>query len=281
MLMRNDNKMTTARIERNAAPASPWGRRLYDYARAHLNLDVELRYRAVARLIRSELQQGTRILETGAGAVSIGGYLGCRSMAVDTTFDTECNKHTDRVQASVVRLPFPDKSWDIVVSIDMLEHIPPDCRTQALREMIRVTRRMLVLAVPVGEAAFQQDIELHDYYIAKHGEPHRFTREHVEFGLPKLAETSESLATAAERTGRKLHLDVRPNLNIGFRSSFMKLALHKSFLARAMYVAMFPLALLGPVFDQGICYRTIFLARLEEENPLDRRHCRIGEECRA
>lgn len=281
MLMINEDNVTTARIKRTAPAVPSRGRRLYDYARAHLNLDVELRYRAVARLLRPEVKPGTRVLEPGAGAVSIGGYVGCRSTAIDTMFDTAPSEGTDRVRASVACLPFPDRSWDIVVSVDMLEHIPPALRTQALSEMIRVARRMLVLAVPVGDAAFQQDVELHEYYIAKHGEPHRFTREHVEFGLPKLAETSASLAAAAEKTGRKLRLDVRPNLNIAFRSLFMKLALHSSFVARAVYVALFPLSLLGPVLDQGTCYRTIFLARLDDTNPVDEGRCRTDEGCRA
>ncbi len=218
--------------------------------------------------MRSEVRKDTQLLEVGAGAVSIGAYLGCGSTAVDTTFDSAAGKHTNRVQASVDCLPFPDKSWDIVVSIDMLEHIPPECRDRALREMIRVTRNLLVIAAPVGEAAFQHDIELHDYYISKHGRPHRYTLEHVEFGLPTLAETSTSLGVAAENTGRKLHLDVRPHLNIGFRTCYMKLALHSSILARAMYVALFPLALFGPVYDRSICYRTIFSARLEEVNAI-------------
>jgi len=190
-------------------------------------------------------------------------------------FDSGVGKYTDRIQASVDSLPFPDKSWDIVVSIDMLEHIRPEYRDRALREMIRVTRSLLVIAVPIGEAAYEHDIELHDYYISKHGRPHRFTREHVEFGLPTLAETSHSLGVAAENTGRKLQLDVRQHLNINFRSYYMKLALHSSILARAMYVALFPLALLGPVYDRGSCYRTIFSARLEEVNPLQSQRSRV------
>lgn len=258
--------MTSARSEGASLQPPLKDRRLYDYARAHLNLDVELRYRAVARLIRSEVGEDTQLLEVGAGAVSIGDHLGHRSTAVDTMFDNSAGKYADRVQASAGCLPFPDKSWDIVVSIDMLEHIPPEFRDRVLREMIRVTRSLLVLAVPVGEAAYKHDIELHNYYISKHGQPHRFTREHVEFGLPTLEQTRDSLELAAENTGRELHLDVRRHLNIGFRSRYMKLGLHSSILARAMYVAMFPLALLGPVYDRGICYRTIFSARLEEVN---------------
>jgi hypothetical protein len=272
------NKMSILRKQGTLGSEPTWERRIYDYARVRLNLDVELRYRAVARLIRSELRNGTRLLELGAGAVSIGAHLGLRSTAVDTVFDSGAAKYTDRVQASVDCLPFPDKSWDIVVSIDMLEHIPPGLRDKALREMIRVTRSLLVLAVPVGDAAFEHDIELHDYYISQHGRPHRFTREHIEFGLPTLVETRNSLGVAAEDTGRKLNLDVRKHLNIGFRSSYMKLALRDSVLARAMYVAMFPLALLDSLYDRGPCYRTIFSARLEDVETRKAKRSQVEED---
>lgn len=237
---------------------------LYDYARTHLNLDVSLRYRAVARLIGSELREDNRILEIGAGAVSIGTHLGCQSTAVDTAFHSEMSDRCARVQASVDCLPFLDKSWDVVVSVDMLEHIPPDRRNRAIREMIRVTRGLMVLAVPTGDAAYRHDVELNDYHVDQNGKEHRFSREHVEYGLPTLDAISQSLATAARETGRELHLEVQPNLNIAFRSWFMKLAFHKSFLVRSLYVCLFPLSLLGPLYDRGACYRMIFLARLEE-----------------
>ncbi|QJW92711.1 class I SAM-dependent methyltransferase [Frigoriglobus tundricola] len=44
------------------------------------------------------------------------------------------------------RLPFPDRSFDTTICLDVLEHVPDD--RVAIRELARVTRGRLVIAVP-------------------------------------------------------------------------------------------------------------------------------------
>lgn len=48
--------------------------------------------------------------------------------------------------ADICRLPFPDDSFDLVLAIEVLEHVPDP--VGALRELDRVARRHLVLSVP-------------------------------------------------------------------------------------------------------------------------------------
>lgn len=43
------------------------------------------------------------------------------------------------------RLPFSDRSFDYVTSYRLMCHLPPQTRTRVLNEMIRVTRKMLVI----------------------------------------------------------------------------------------------------------------------------------------
>ena len=50
--------------------------------------------------------------------------------------------------ASILALPFPDKSFDVVGCFEVLEHLPADAPELALRELARVARRGLVLSVP-------------------------------------------------------------------------------------------------------------------------------------
>lgn len=52
------------------------------------------------------------------------------------------------VAGSVVALPFPDRSFDIVGCFEVLEHLPDDLPRQALSELARVARRAVVLSVP-------------------------------------------------------------------------------------------------------------------------------------
>jgi SAM-dependent methyltransferase len=49
---------------------------------------------------------------------------------------------------SVVDLPFPNRSFDVVGCFEVLEHLPEDLPLRALSEMGRVARRAIVLSVP-------------------------------------------------------------------------------------------------------------------------------------
>ncbi len=55
-------------------------------------------------------------------------------------------KHTPLTQADVHRLPFPDNSFDLVYSLEVLEHLPDS--SLGLQEMTRVSRDYVLLSVP-------------------------------------------------------------------------------------------------------------------------------------
>jgi SAM-dependent methyltransferase len=52
------------------------------------------------------------------------------------------------VAGSVVELPFPDRSFDVVGCFEVLEHLPGDLPRRALSELGRVARNAVVLSVP-------------------------------------------------------------------------------------------------------------------------------------
>ena len=52
------------------------------------------------------------------------------------------------VAGSVVDLPFPDRSFDVVGCFEVLEHLPDDLPRKALSELSRVARQAVVLSVP-------------------------------------------------------------------------------------------------------------------------------------
>jgi hypothetical protein len=247
-----------------AEPKAAWCKKFYWYAAEHLNLDVDLRYRAVARLLKEFVRPGTEVLEVGAGAITIGHYFRCRTVAVDPSFDEPEANHTNRIRGSATALPFSDRQWDVVCSVDMLEHIPPEVRYRAILESVRVARSLVVIAVPVGEAAYRHDVQTHEYYLSKHGIPHRFNAEHVELGLPSGSQVKEWIENAASELGRRVKIVERPNVNIRLRLWYMKLSLHPAILIRSLYVALYPLAYVGWTMDRGECYRRIYAAVLKE-----------------
>jgi ubiquinone/menaquinone biosynthesis C-methylase UbiE len=79
---------------------------------------------------------------------------------------------------SVYQLPYPDRAFDVVMCLEVLEHLErPD---DALRELLRVTGRALVLSVP-HEPYFRIGSLLRGKYLASLGNH----PEHIQHWNPK------------------------------------------------------------------------------------------------
>jgi hypothetical protein len=92
-------------------------------------------------------------------------------------------------------LPLDDRSYGVVTSVDVLEHVPPADRAAFVAELVRVTHRRLVLCCPFGTAQHERsEQELLDWYASLTGERHRWLAEHVENGLPTDAELRDALS---------------------------------------------------------------------------------------
>jgi SAM-dependent methyltransferase len=59
---------------------------------------------------------------------------------------------------SADRLPFGDRSFDLVLTTEVIEHLPPDAFERALAEMRRVARRHIILGVPLDEQLATKDV---------------------------------------------------------------------------------------------------------------------------
>lgn len=77
-------------------------------------------------------------------------------IALDLTPPSINDKRIQCVAGNLLNLDFPDQSFDLVLCAEVLEHIPSDALEQACRELIRVTKRHLLVGVP-----YMQDLRLH------------------------------------------------------------------------------------------------------------------------
>ena len=89
------------------------------------------------------------------------------------------------VQASGVQLPFRDGAFDLVCSLDTLEHIPGEQRPAFLSEILRVSRDGLYLAFPFDSASnrWAESIVV-EYANVVLKNPIPALQEHRRFGLP-------------------------------------------------------------------------------------------------
>jgi hypothetical protein len=93
-------------------------------------------------------------------------------------------------------LPFADASFDTVICLDALEHIPPGDRTAFVAELARVTAGRLLLACPTDAAQPLDDLMRRHFAELGAPEP-SWLGEHAECGLPPAAEV-EALVRGIE-----------------------------------------------------------------------------------
>ncbi len=171
------------------------------------NIDPALRYAFVIDQLRDVWRDDLRIAEIGSGAAGITEFLAHPVTGVDSAFertDDKANPWLERVEGTATALPFADRSYDVVLSLEMMEHLPDEVRAAALREMLRVTRPggRLIVTFPAGATAARLDGWLNAAYRRRHGRDHPWAVEHLQNGLPDADEIGRLAASVGPRSVR-------------------------------------------------------------------------------
>lgn len=120
-----------------------------------------VRYAPVLRMLRAD--DGT-LLEVGSGSDGICQYLRRPAIGLEIRFPEPPHPLLSAVRGTATHLPFADRSIDIVLIMDTMEHIPPALRTAALTEAMRVARRRIIVGGPMGGRARGADERLAAFY---------------------------------------------------------------------------------------------------------------------
>ncbi len=215
-----------------------------------------MRYLPVAAITR-RYGLVDQITEIGSGSIGITPYVRRRITGVDVGFPDGADTLVDPIVGSSLDIPFADRSRPCVLSVDMLEHIPPEDRAKAVEELVRVSGKLTVLAFPYGTAAELQDEELARYYLTTHGEPYHFLGEHVELGLPTQDEAREWVAAALTAQGRTAAVTFTPNSNLRVRRWLMRLWIRDSTINKVLWLLLNYAHPLFTRLNHGACYRLI------------------------
>jgi SAM-dependent methyltransferase len=100
-------------------------------------------------------------------------------------------------------LPFEDGAFETVISLDVLEHVPPEARAGFVAELARVCARRVFLACPSDEAFWAEEV-LRQVYAAQGIELPGWLDEHDEHGLPTAAEIQGYVSSVPGTSARPL-----------------------------------------------------------------------------
>lgn len=171
--------------------------RAHDAALLGLQFDRFQRLKAVAQLVEQTVAPGSLVADIGGYPCELVAFLpGHRIVVADLP-----RKGVGRyVCAEGAHLPFADGSFDSVVSADVIEHIPPPRRPAFVRELFRVSRRWVILAVPRGDGDVREaEWAVDEYYGSLHGTAHPWLADHFSMGVPTRDEMAAMLHECGAR----------------------------------------------------------------------------------
>ncbi|MFH1453374.1 MAG: class I SAM-dependent methyltransferase [Armatimonadota bacterium] len=148
------------------------------------DIDIALRYHPVISFINKK--DGLNILEVGSSSRGLANYTDRYVTGVDLCFEGVQLNNLKQVCASSSELPFKDKEFDMVVCMDVLEHIEEKERLGAMLEMFRVSGRYLVVGAPCGDKALSLDRVYNKKFEKICGVKHGYITEHIKYGLPDI-----------------------------------------------------------------------------------------------
>lgn len=167
--------------------------------------DTRCRNIDVARVLRPLLSGGSSILDAGCGEYGLAAFMPDATITgIDIVPPETVAAELKYVHGSILDMPFDDGSYDIAVSVDVLEHLSADLRPAAIGQLVRVARKVVVITFPDGERARKIDVDFEADLISRDMPSPEWLAEHLADRYPETDETISAIQEKAEKLGRKV-----------------------------------------------------------------------------
>jgi len=230
--------------------------------------DVAFRYLPLVDLLTKNKLRDKKILEVGSGDYGITSYFKAPIVGVDVAFlEKEKNRMIEKIRYDGSIMPFADNDFDLVISVDCLEHIDPVNRLLAIKEMTRVVKENLVLVFPTGNRSYESDKRLASYFKKVNGYQDKFFIEHLDNNLPDVANVKKMICEAAFFYGKNITFqEEKKMLNVKIREFFMHCHISKNYFFKSIYYLGMLLLPFRNYLNFGSCYRVLLHARISEKD---------------
>ncbi len=158
--------------------------------------DKYQRYRLLSEVLDRlrQPEEKFEILEAGGFHGLSRKFLDCDLVVVADLF---CGGDSLDLLGNAEVLPFPDRSFPVVMATDFLEHVQPERRAAALSELARTSSELVLISAPFQYAlAREAEQMVFDFIQEWLGYEHKFLKEHLQLAAPDLAQTESELVKA-------------------------------------------------------------------------------------
>lgn len=167
-----------------------------------LPFDHYARYRLAADVVGATCPGGSErdVIDIGGGPGSLAAFLpGDRVVASDLVAPTYWHEAAPRlVLADGGRMPFAPGAFDVVVTLDTLEHVPAKRREGLLRETLRISRGWVLVVCPCATPGVAEAdgalLALVRHKFGEEFETVQVLQEHLGFGHPDPLRVEQVLA---------------------------------------------------------------------------------------
>ena len=156
------------------------------------NLNLVLRYGPIVKMLKKigrKSRNELRILEIGSGSIGITRFYSGKVVGIDIEAEKYNNPRLKFLKGSATKLPFKDKSFDIVISVDTLEHLARKEQIRMVQEAFRVAKKYILFTYPVGFTKYHERI----LKTWKKSHLTKSLEEHLHGGTPKGDEVQRAL----------------------------------------------------------------------------------------
>lgn len=147
-------------------------------------------------LLRKNKNKTFKILEVGANEHQLlEKFLPDDSITyLDIELPEKLLNHPKYILGDATNMSFKDSEYDIVVALDVFEHIPIDKRDQFIKEINRVSKECFIVAAPFYSLEVQEaEKRLNELFKVVYNTDYRWLQEHIQNGLPILSKVETLL----------------------------------------------------------------------------------------
>jgi len=228
--------------------------------------DTRCRNVDVACVLRSIVNSETSLLDAGCGEYGLFGFVPSKNITGVDVLPTDVRINGFRfVHGSIVLLPFAERTFSVAASVDVLEHLPENIRADAIKQLVMIADKVILIAFPCGRASQEMDENFSKELTYADQPIPDWLVEHLENPYPDADAVVGEIESEAQRIGRKIKTSVFYSEDRSVAQFLRRLALKSKYLYMAGNLAAGFLLPVLPKVKKENAYRSIILAEFEND----------------